>query len=182
MCCLNVLPMFCPSVLPSVLPIVVHSGIEDGEATTVGSPTEGSPGLPGGRRTRVHDDGATCSQLVVGRGFIVAATTTRRRRGDDDDDHDEAATTSALTQSPQPQMPSQSMQPPRQSLQPPRPQSLWAHGPCSPPGPHSRCSPQAVAAALTEAQNLSASQVPSRCSSPGSHPHTGLPLTDPRGW
>ena len=152
MCCLNVLPMFCPSVLPSVLPIVVHSGIEDGEATTVGSPTEGSPGLPGGRRTRVHDDGATCSQLVVGRGFIVAATTTRRRRGDDDDDHDEAATTSALTVAA-------------------APDALTVDA-----------APQAVAAALTEAQNLSASQVPSRCSSPGPHPHTGLPLTDPRGW
>ena len=176
MCCLNVLPMFCPSVLPSVLPIVVHSGIEDGEATTVGSPTEGSPGLPGGRRTRVHDDGATCSQLVVGRGFIVAATTTRRRRGDDDDDHDEAATTSALTVAAAPDALTVDAAPQAVAA---APQATVAAGSRSlqPPRPS-----QAVAAALTEAQNLSASQVPSRCSSPGPHPHTGLPLTDPRGW
>ena len=174
MCCLNVLPMFCPSVLPSVLPIVVHSGIEDGEATTVGSPTEGSPGLPGGRRTRVHDDGATCSQLVVGRGFIVAATTTRRRRGDDDDDHDEAATTSALTVAAAPDALTvdaalqATVAAGSRSLQPPRPsQSL------QPPG--SRCSthrsPEPLS--LPGAQPLQL---------PRPHPHTGLPLTDLRGW
>ena len=182
--------MFCQCsaqvFLPSVLPIVVHSGIEDGEATMVGSPTEGSPGLPGGRRTRVHDDGATCSQLVVGRGFIVAATTTttttrrRRRRprrgGDDERPHSRRS----------PRCPHSRCSPPGSRCSPPgsrcSPPGHSRCGRCSPPGPHSRCSPQAVAAALTKAQNLSASQVPSRCSSPGPHPHTGLPLTDPRGW
>ena len=159
MCCLNVLPMFCPSVLPSVLPIVVHSGIEDGEATMVGSPTEGSPGLPGG-----DEHACTTTARRVRSWWWAEGSSLQRPRHDDD-----AATTTTTTTRRRRRVPSQSPQPqmPSQSMQPSRPQSLQAHGPCSLPGPHSRCSPQAVAAALTEAQNLSASQVPSRCSSPG---------------
>ena len=116
-------------------------------AGVVGSPTgrRGDEGKPvnlrahrvhrgRGRRTRVHDDDATCSQLVVGSPTEGGGTTTRqRRRGGDD------ATTTRRDDAPQ--MLSQSLQP----LQVPRrphsrcsPQTPGPHGRCSPPSPHSR--------------------------------------------
>ena len=121
-------------------------------AGVVGSPTgrRGDEGKPvnlrahrvhrgRGRRTRVHDDDATCSQLVVGSPTEGGGTTTRqRRRGGDDatttrrrrraaapDALTVAAAPQPLTVTAGPQAPSQSLQPPdprpSRSLQPPKP-------------------------------------------------------------
>ena len=114
-------------------------------AGVVGSPTgrRGDEGKPvnlrahrvhraRGRRTRVHDDDATCSQLVVGsptegrrRGNDDATTTRRRRRAAAPDALTVAASPQPLTVAAGPQAPSQSLQPPdprpSRSLQPPKP-------------------------------------------------------------
>ena len=110
------------------------------------------------RARRQHDDGATTARRRRHDDDGTTATTARRRRGEcitgAPQVHHRCITGAsqppqARSQSLPPQAPSQSLQPrkcPSQSLQPPRrPQSL-----------------------ITEAQNLSASQVPSRCSPPAS--------------
>ena len=115
-------------------------------AGVVGSPTgrRGDEGKPvnlrahrvhrgRGRRTRVHDDDATCSQLVVGSPTEGGGTTTRqRRRGGDDatttrrrrraaapDALTVAAAPQPLTVAAGPQAPSQSLQPPDSRCSPP---------------------------------------------------------------
>ena len=110
-------------------------------AGVVGSPTgrRGDEGKPvnlrahrvhrgRGRRTRVHDDDATCSQLVVGSPTEGGGTTTRqRRRGGDDATttrrRRRAAAPDALTvaAAPQPLTVAAGPQAPSQSLQPPDP-------------------------------------------------------------
>ena len=120
-------------------------------AGVVGSPTgrRGDEGKPvnlrahrvhrgRGRRTRVHDDDATCSQLVGSptegggtttrqrrRGGDDATTTRRRRRAAAPDALTVAAAPQPLTVAAGPQAPSQSLQPPdprpSRSLQPPKP-------------------------------------------------------------
>ena len=124
-------------------------------AGVVGSPTgrRGDEGKPvnlrahrvhrgRGRRTRVHDDDATCSQLVVGSPTEGGGTTTRqRRRGGDDATttrrRRRAAAPDALTvaAAPQPLTVAAGPQPPHSRCSP---QTPGPHGRCSPPSPHSR--------------------------------------------
>ena len=96
-----------------------------------------------GRRTRVHDDDATCSRLVVGSPTEGGGTTTRqRRRGGDDATttrrRRRAAAPDALTvaAAPQPLTVAAGPQAPSQSLQPPDPRpsrSLQSPKPAQPP-------------------------------------------------